>query len=247
MTGFADRVLDDLGPTFRERAGALLPNLIGGLTGPLDEVDTLARPAAEDRPWASVFDLEHTTMPGWVGSVIGTTIPAGLDLEGQRAYVRDQAAWRRGRLDAVAAAVRTLLTGEQHIEIKERLDGDAWRISIRVYDHETTATADQIKAAAASQKPVGLLIDSVTIAPLITFGDFEELYGTFGDAEDEYDTYGDVDDAVDEDLPGTSWHRPAGHFLRLARLPLIAATCEDLLELFPTCRDLRDYDPTQEA
>lgn len=247
MTDFDTRVLDDLGPAFRDRAGNLLPDLVTALTGPLDDLDTLTRPPAGNRPWATIFDLEHTPMPSWNAGVIGTAIPAGLDLEEQRAYVRDQAAWRRGRLDAIAAAVRTLLTGGQHVEINERYNGDDALLTIRVLAHETTATAEQIKAAATTQKSVGLVIVDVIIDSVLTFEEFEGNFSTFDDAEDSYDTFGEADDESGPDAAADRWHRPAGHLLRYARLPLAAATYDDLAELFTTYGDLRDYDPTEEA
>lgn len=220
MAGFADRVLEALGPALRTRAGELLPDLVDALVGPLEDLDTLSRPPAHDRPWAAWFDLDHTTQPSWIGSVTGTTIPGGLTLEQQRAYVRDRAAWRRGRLDAVAAAVRALLTGDQRVAINERVDDDgdpdAWQLVIHVYDDETTATGAEIAAAAAAQKPVGIRIADIVLHP------------------------------AGDEPPGITWWRPPGHRLTFARVRAEYATFADLTAGFGSFAELRDHDPTPE-
>lgn len=245
MTGLADRVLDDLGPTFRSRAGDLLPALVEALTGPLDDLDTLTRPPATDRPWAAVFDLDHTTQPAWIGGVVGTRLPGGLTVEEQRDHVRDQAAWRRGRVDAVAAAIQTVLVGEKRLGLVERHDADAWRLKVIVYAPDAEGVTDgQIRAAAAAQKPVGLLIDEIERVAAVTYEDLVELYPTYGDLEDAWPT---LPVAPERDLPGVRWHQRAGTRLTYARLLATADSYEELAEMFATYRALRDHDPSQEA
>lgn len=245
MTGFADQVLEALGPAFARRAGDMLPDLVEGLTGPLEEIDALARPAADDRPWAAAFDLEHTSHPAWIGHVLGTPIPGGLTVEEQRTHVRDQAAWRRGRLDALAAAVQTVLTGDKRVGIVERYDTDAWLLKVIVYAPDAAGlTEDQIRAAATAQKPVGLKVVDVEIIPAVTYEDLLELYPTYGDLEDAWPTF---PVAPERDLPGVRWHHPAGTRLTYARLLAMADSYEELMELFPTYRALRDHDPSEES
>lgn len=218
MTDFAARTLDDLGPALRRRAGDLLEPLVESLTGPLDDIDTLARPPASDRPWAAWFDLDHTPQPAWIGGAVGTAVPGGLTLEQQRAHVRDQAAWRRGRLDAVAAAVQAKLTGTQSIAIQERVDEngdpDPWQLVLHVYADETTATGAEIAAAASTQKPVGLRIADVV------------MHGA-----------GDVP-------PDVTWWRPPGHRITFARVHADYATFADLTAAFSSFAELRDHDPS---
>ncbi|WP_243061129.1 hypothetical protein [Nocardioides sp. SR21] len=217
MAGFAARVLDGLGPAFRARAGDVVEVLAEALTAPLDEVDTLARPAAADRPWATVFDLEHTSQPAWIGGIVGTRLPGGLSVEEQRAYVRDRAAWRRGRLDALAAAIQAVLGGDHRVGFLERLGADAWTIAILVHaDDAVGATEAQIRAAAATQKPVGLLI-------------------------------ADVELVADVDEETVTWWRPPGTYLRYARTSELAPTYADRTAMFATYRDSRDYNPSEDS
>lgn len=245
MTGFADRVLDDVGPAFRDRAGELLPALVEALTGPLEEVDTLARPASTTRPWATVFDLDHTSQPAWIGHVLGTLIPGGLTVEQQRTLVRDRAAWRRGRLDALAAAVQSVLGGDKRVGILERYGADAWMIKILVYEPDAVGvTVDQIRAAAAAQKPVGLKVVDVEVIDTITYADLAALYPTYGDLSAAWDDY---PIAPERDLLGVRWWQPAGTRLTYARVLTLAGSYEDLAALFDTYRELRDYDPTEES
>ncbi|NGZ99387.1 hypothetical protein G5V59_00160 [Nocardioides sp. W3-2-3] len=86
-------------------------------------------------------------------------MPGGLTVEQARAFVRDRAYWRRGTPAAVRAAVAALLTGQKRVALVER-DGGPWRLTIRVYAAEVPpgVTLDDLKAAAATQKPVGIIL-----------------------------------------------------------------------------------------
>lgn len=214
---FMSRVLDALGAGFRDRSGPMLELLVDGLTTELERVDVLIQPAPGG--WPTLFDLDTTPQPAWLGTITGTTVPPGLTLEEQRAYVRDRAAWRRGSLDAIAAAIRTLLTdpASGHVGVIERPGGNAWHLQILVYDDDTTATAAQILAAAATQKPVGLILDGVTL--LATVAD------------------------PDNDFPGVTWWKPHEQVTTYARLKALAPTYADSAAMFPTYADARDHSP----
>jgi hypothetical protein len=101
----SERFLDGLGPALRTAAGDLLESLVEGYTSELAETDALLQPTPGG--WATVYDLNTTPQPRWLGQATGTKVPAGLTLEQQRAYVRDRAAWRRGRVDALASAIQS--------------------------------------------------------------------------------------------------------------------------------------------
>lgn len=242
MSGVSEQVLDGLGPAIRDAAGDLLEPLVEGYTSQLATTDDLLQPTTSR--WARVYDLDTTPQPGWLGQATGTKVPAGLTTEQERAYVRDQAAWRRGRLDALGAAIQTVLSGDKRIGFLERVDSP-WRITIQVYSPDAVGvTEDQIRAAATTQKAVGLVIDDVQFIDPVTYEQLAALYATYEDLEAAWPTF---PVAPERDLPNVRWWRPAGHFLRYARLPLIAATYDDLKDMFPTYRALRDYDPTQEV
>lgn len=237
----AGRVLDGLGPAFRDAAGAMLDDLVDGLTAQLQVVDELAQPTPAG--WATAFDLDTTPQPGWLGRATGTQVPSGLTTEQQRTYVRDRAAWRRGSVDAMAAAVRVLLDSPGRVGFIERHDANAWHLQIRVYAPEASGVTDaEILAAAAAQKPVGLIIDGVTVTPAMTYEDLAEMYDDYAELEDEGWGYPLT---LEDDIPGVAWWRPAATIMRLARVTAEIATCADLVEQFPTCRQLRDHDPQE--
>jgi hypothetical protein len=236
-----EQVLDGLGPAFRAAAGPVLDDLVAGLATELDVATTLV--ATTGGGWATVFDLDATPQPAWLGAATGTTVPGGLTVEDQRAYVRDRPAWRRGTVDAMAAAVRALLTGDKHVWFDERVDGNAWHLTVRVYAPDATGlTEDQILAAATTQKPVGLVLDGVTIEPAFTYADLAALYDDYAAVAGDW---GDFPFTPEADIPGARWWRPAARTMRYARVLADVATYDDLLDAYPTYRDLRDHDPEE--
>lgn len=240
--GVAERVVDGLGLAYRTAAGPLLDDVVGGLTSQLEAADQLAAPTAGG--WPAAFDLDTTPQPAWLGAATGTTVPAGLTLEQQRAYVRERPAWRRGSLDAMAAAVRALLVAPARVGFVERHNANAWRLRILVYAGDTGAvTEGEVLAAAATQKPVGLVLDGVTVVPAVTYEDLADLYTDYAELEDEGWGYPLT---LEDDIPGIRWWRPAARITRYARMTAIAPTYADSLTAFPTYRAARDHDP-QEA
>jgi hypothetical protein len=104
-------------------------------------------------------------------------------------------------------------------------------------------TEDQIRAAATTQKAVGLVIDAVVIIGAVTYEDLSDLYPTYGALQDAWPAY---PVSPEQDLPGVRWWRPAGHYLRYARTRVLAPTYTDRAAMFSTYRDSRDHDPTEE-
>lgn len=193
MTAFSDRVLDGLGPAFADRAGALLPVLVDGLTAELETTDELLSPAG-DRAWPVLFDLNASPFPGWLGQATGTKVPAGLSPQEQRDYVRDRRAWQRGTPGAIRAAVAATLRGSQRVELLER-DGSPWRLTVQVYASEVgDGDTYSILAAAESQKPVGIVVTlqvltGATYAHMATnhgptYADLTAAFGTYQQARD---------------------------------------------------------------
>lgn len=190
-TAAASRVLEALGDAFRRHAGPGLDPLVDGLAAPLDDTDSRVTPTA--RGWAQVFDLDTTPDPAWLGRAIGTKVPVGLPVEEARALVRGRAYWKRGTPAAIVAAVQQLLTGTKHVTLLER-DGSPWRLTVRVYETEVPAgvTVEQIAAAAATQKPVGIVV-TVEIATAATYAHFAAVHGpTYQDVADDFPTYIDA-------------------------------------------------------
>lgn len=154
----AGRVLDGLGNTFTERAGALLPLLVHQLTLPMVEADEAI--VATDRGWSAIFDLNLTPQPAWLGQATGTTTPSYLTAEEQRTYLRDRPGWRRGTPAAIRAAIRSVYpTGR--VDIAER-DGSPWRLSVRVYEAEAGPEQQRLlELALEEQRPTGVILTLV--------------------------------------------------------------------------------------
>lgn len=225
---FADRVLEALGPAFREHAGDMLPDLVAGLCAVLDETDDLMAPGAHT--WAKVFDLDVTPFPAFIGRVAGTPVPAGLTLEQQREYVRARTSWRRGTPAAMQAAVMALLTGTRRADIIER-DGGPWKLSIDVWEPETTVTAAEMLAAATTQKPVGLVITEVRINPPASYRHMVDEHGpTYADLS-VFGTYRPIATHVPERITGG---------LSYEVMATLAATYPDWTALYPDYKSARD-------
>lgn len=194
----AGRVLDALGDAYRRAAGPLLEPLVDGLTAQLVDVDERVEPT--ERGWARVFDLDTTTDPAWLGRAIGSKVPGDLTVEQARAFVRERAYWRRGTPGAIAAAVAALLVGQRRVDLIER-DGSPWRLTIRVYAAEVPpgVTAAQLKAAASTQKPVGIVV-TVDVVAGATFAHMAAEHGpTFADEAVDFPTFADATNHLPEE------------------------------------------------
>lgn len=190
-TDVAARVLAALGEAFARRSGETLDQLVDGLAAPMDDAD--ARLRTTDRGWAAAFDLDQTPDPAWLGRAIGSPVPQGLAPEDARDYVRGRAYWQRGTPASIRAAVGNLLTGDRHVTLIER-DGSPWQLRVRVYEPEVPVgvTVEQIAAAAATQKPVGIVLEA-EIRPTASFAHFADEHGpTFADAAATFATFSDT-------------------------------------------------------
>lgn len=185
----ADRILAALGEALRRRAGALLEDVVGGYAAPLAPVDELLQPTG--RGWPTAFDVDATPDPAWVGEATGTTVPRGLSVEDQRAYVRDRASWRRGTPRAVKGAVGQLLTGTRRVDLFER-DGSPWHLRVRTYSAESAGLDEaDLVAAATTQKPVGITLQAEVAlgasyehhaAEWATYEEFAAAYSSYDEA-----------------------------------------------------------------
>lgn len=187
-TPVAQRVLDALGDAFRAQGGPVLEDLVDGLAAPLN--DAASRLTVTGRGWPAAFDLDETPDPTWLGAIMGSRVPAGLTVDQAREYVRSRPYWRRGTPAAMTAAVATLLTGSQRVDLIER-DGSPWRLTVRVYSGETPdgVTVDDIAAAAATQKPVGIVL-TAEIVDTATLAHFAAEHGpTYSDVAADFPTY----------------------------------------------------------
>lgn len=159
MTAFGERVLVGLGETFRKRAGDLLSRIVEGLVQPAARIDDLVAPT--ERGWPRLFDLDTTTAPATLGAATGTQIPAGLTLEEQRTYLREQPSRRRGSASSIDAAARAAAPGRR-VDLFERL-GSPWHLEVRLTGGTNDAdTIAAVTEAVLRQKPVGITL-TVTV------------------------------------------------------------------------------------
>lgn len=185
----AGRILAALGEGLRRRAGAGLEDLVDGYAAPLAEIDDRLQPT--ERTWPAAFDVEQSPDPAWIGTATGTTVPGGLTLEQQRDFVRDRASWRRGTPPAIKGAVSQLLTGSRRVDLFER-DGSPWHLRVRTYSAETPVTADDLAAAAGTQKPVGITLE----AEVALGASYDHVTAEFASYDDFTTTYTDYDEAT---------------------------------------------------
>lgn len=182
------RLLAALGPGVADRAGDLLEPFVDALTGPLAALDDLL--AYSGRRWPAVFDLDANPEPRFLGQLAGTRVPVGLSPEEERIFIRDRASWRRGTPAALIAAVKPLLGGSQLVELVERTTSP-WQFTLRVYADQLLpgVTADQVVAAAATQKPVGLVM-TVDVSAGATYAHMTTAHGsTLADWAAQFPTY----------------------------------------------------------
>jgi hypothetical protein len=185
-TAVAGRIVTALGEALRRRGGEQLEDLVDGLAAPIADADR--RIASTSRGWASAFDLDTTPEPKWIGSAIGSPLPGGLTIEQQREYIRDRAYWRRGTPGAIRGAVGALLSGSRRVDLFER-DGGPWRLRVRTYAAETPDDAvGAVAAAAASQKPVGIVLEAETVTGA-SWDHLMEVHGTWDDVLAEFGTW----------------------------------------------------------
>ncbi|MFW6776062.1 hypothetical protein ACOACO_17395 [Nocardioides sp. CPCC 205120] len=184
-TTLRTRVLDALGPAFRERAGDQVDELVDGLITALVDVDALAQPAAGG--WPTAFDLATTPQPAWLGQATGTSVPSGLPAEAQRALVRDRSGSRRGTPAALRAAVAAELVGTRRVTLLERWNGDPWALEVHTYAAETPSV-DQVAVALGTQTPVGVRVHHQVLDGA-TYDHIAAEHGTYADVLADFTAY----------------------------------------------------------
>jgi hypothetical protein len=171
------RVLEALGPAFVEASGPLLAPMLQALLAPLDDVDDLV---TDPRGYASLFNLDDSPVPGWLGQWVGVAYDPALTRAQQIAAVRSRGQ-TRGTPAALLAAARATLTSSDGmdpvIDLIER-DGSAYRVRVRTYAAETPDPAATLRALRAA-KPAGLVLTHQVLAGQ-DFHEVAEYGASFG-------------------------------------------------------------------
>lgn len=116
----------------------------------------------DGRPgWSSLFDIDRCPAWAldWLGQFVGVRIPPSLvDVEERRAWVRDAAGWRRGRMSTLAAAVRVTLTGARQVVTRARYNpadpsnDAAAHLQVKTYTTQTPDPTATERAAQAAKR-----------------------------------------------------------------------------------------------
>lgn len=162
---FGELIYADLAPLAyadEDNDWALL-KLMGAMGAMFEPIYTLTVDTDEDgtnRPgWAIALDVDQCPVASlpWLAQFVGARIPDGLDEETQRDLIRIPRGRSRGTRAAMEADVQRTLTGTKTVYIDERVDGNAWQLTVNTIDSETP---DEVATLAAiiGQKPAGIVL-----------------------------------------------------------------------------------------
>lgn len=167
MTQFADDLNDALAPW----QNADLTNFNNAVASMFTQVEELAfDPDDEDEGWSALFDVDRCPPYAldYLAQLVGMRLPVGLatsDPATARTLIKEHPNWKRGTYSPqhhadspIVKAAQRLLTGSKTVIVRER-DGvngtdDAYRLTVIVYNRETTANAGTYSRSAPD--PAGL-------------------------------------------------------------------------------------------
>jgi P2-related tail formation protein len=135
-------------------------HLCEGMMRAMAQTAELVDPPDPYPPWAPLFNVDICpawALP-WLAQVVGVRLPGGMSEVDQRNYIKGLSYLKRGTPDAILAAVRTQLTGTQTVWLRERDDGNAYRIEIIVRTVELRTTLQAVIDAVKLQKPAGIVM-----------------------------------------------------------------------------------------
>ncbi len=142
--------------------------------------------------WAIIMDPDGAppeVLP-WLAQFVGVEVTDEMDEAAIRAAIKLPSGFARGTPAALVAAVKPSLTPPQTVLVDERYQDNAWRLRVRTLAVETPDPA-ATKAAAKSQKPIGIVL---TYAAIVTWdwGDLQGEHATWGDVKAAHDTWLDA-------------------------------------------------------
>lgn len=163
------------------------------------DVDTLVAESANMPPWSRALDIDLVPAAGipWLAQMAGVTIDTTQSESAQRTQAKTQGGFRRGRPASIAAAAQATLTGSKTVTIRERVNGDAYALTVITRTAETPDSAKTL-AAILKEKPAGLVLTYSVLTGTDYAGLLSE-YATYAIVFSTFTTYG----GVLSDVPGT--------------------------------------------
>lgn len=153
--------------------------------------------------WSALFDIDRCPVWAldWLGQHVGVRVPPSItDDTLKRAWIKDAAGWRRGRVSSLQAAVRDTLTGLQRVVVRQRFDpsdpsvDSPGHIQIKTYTSETPSSDATERAARAAKR--GLLVMHFDVVDGQDLLQLETNHTTLGDIEAAYATLADISDDI---------------------------------------------------
>lgn len=115
----------------------------------------------DDMPgWAYLFNADLTdeeALP-WLSQLNGSKLRPDMSVQEQRDAIENPSGFERGTPESLEAAPVNYLTGTKLVLLRERLEGNAYRLQIRTLKSETPDKA-AVLAALLLQKPATLRLD----------------------------------------------------------------------------------------
>jgi len=175
-------------------AKVITQSFIGAIGAAFEQMDDLAHANPQ---WSSLLDINRIPDEGlpWFGQFTGTLVDPNLTFAQQRQQIRANPGWHRGTKDAIALAVRPLLTGTQTVNIVER-DTSPYHFNLATYGSETP-DSNLVQVAVNRVKPAGLqwlytLIPGSPGGPGTTYANLYFDFLSYQVIMDEKTTYQDV-------------------------------------------------------
>lgn len=194
----------ELGERMRDRYAPLAPTddqngyafakLAHAMMAPFLQLAELVDPPDPYVPWEPLFDVDICpawALP-WLAQVVGVRITAGLSEADMRTMVKELGGFKRGTPEAIKHAAGLALTGSKNVWLRERDNGDAYRLEVVTLDTETP-DLEALRLAVLWQKPAGIVMEART-----TVGwDYQQMTTdftgqTYADIPAVYEDYGEL-------------------------------------------------------
>src|SRR5262245_2084216 len=134
--------LSQLGERLKERTQPLAPDdelydyahakLCEGMMLPFEQLAELVDPPDPYIPWEPLFDVDlcpEWALP-WLGQLVGVRLPAGLTEQQKRDVIKALGGFGRGGPKAIIDAIKITLTGSKTVTLRERDDGDPYKLEV---------------------------------------------------------------------------------------------------------------------